>query len=38
MQQPLTPLELSLSSQDADDDSLTTTIHWLREMDSKLNH
>ena len=27
----LTPLELSLSSQDADDDSLTTTIHWLRD-------
>ncbi len=27
----LTSLELSLSSQDADDDSLTTTIHWLRD-------
>ena len=27
----LTPLELSLSTQDADDDSLTTTIHWLRD-------
>ena len=27
----LSPLELSLSSLDADDDSLTTTIHWLRD-------
>ena len=27
----LTPLELSLSTQDADDDSLTVTIHWLRD-------
>ena len=26
----LTPLELSLTTQDADDDSLATTIHWLR--------
>ena len=27
----LTPLDLSLTTQDADDDSLTTTIHWLRD-------